>query len=125
MNLVRRRATLGPTLRRSAIEADCLLCRDLERAYEARRDEYIEARCSACFRLYTELAAGKNVEMERARYELEEHRLVCASTSTKCGPLPELRVAVAGIAQAEPLSLPRPSPRLGATLGSLVTMAHR
>jgi hypothetical protein len=42
-------------------------------------NEYIEARSSAGYRVSTKLAAQKNVEMERARYELEEHRLVCAA----------------------------------------------
>jgi hypothetical protein len=55
---------------------DCPSCRDLKRAYEAGLSEYIEARSSVCFRLCTKLAARKNVEMERAKYELEEHRFV-------------------------------------------------
>ena len=55
---------------------DCPSCRDLKRAYEAGLSEYIEARSSVCFRACTRLAARKNVEMERARYEVEEHLLV-------------------------------------------------
>ena len=55
---------------------DCPICRDLKRMYEAGVREYIEARSSACFRACTRLAARKNVEMERARDEVEEHRLV-------------------------------------------------
>src|ERR1039458_2315235 len=55
---------------------DCPICRDLKRTYEAGFREYIEARSSACFRACTRLAARKNVEMERARDEVEEHRLV-------------------------------------------------
>jgi hypothetical protein len=42
--------------------------------------EYIEARASAGYRISTVLAGQKNVDMERARYELEEHRSLCAST---------------------------------------------
>ena len=68
---------------------DCLLCRRLELAYEAERGEYIEARSSASFRVCTELAAQKNVEMERAWDELEEHRLVCASAVGTLALLPE------------------------------------
>jgi hypothetical protein len=41
--------------------------------------EYIEARSSVRYRISTVLAAQKNVDMERARYELEEHRRVCSS----------------------------------------------
>ena len=55
---------------------DCPICRDLERAYKADLSDYGVARSSACYRVSTELAAQKNVDLERARYELEEHRLV-------------------------------------------------
>jgi hypothetical protein len=67
---------------------DCPNCRDLKRAYEAGLSEYIEARSSACFTACTRLAARKNVEMERARYELEEHRFVCVSAVRVFARLP-------------------------------------
>jgi hypothetical protein len=67
----------------------CLTCRNLERAYEAEISEYAEARASVCYRLSSALAAQKNVDMERARYELEEHRLVCASATSVAKLLPE------------------------------------
>jgi hypothetical protein len=57
----------------------CLICESLEQEYLARLGEYVEARTSAGFRVSTKLAAQINVEMERARYELEEHRSECAS----------------------------------------------
>ena len=57
----------------------CLMCRDLERAFEYRRGQYIEACSAAYYRVSTELAAYKNVEMERAKSDLEEHQLVCVS----------------------------------------------
>ena len=38
-------------------------------------------------------AARKNVEMERARYELEEHRRVCISTIKEFGFTPERGVS--------------------------------
>ncbi len=56
----------------------CPICGDLQRDYENKLSEYIAARSSASYGLSTKLAAQKNVEMERARYELEEHRIVCA-----------------------------------------------
>ena len=56
---------------------DCPMCTDLARAYEARRSNYIAARSAAYYRVSTELAAYKNVEMERAKSDLEEHQLVC------------------------------------------------
>jgi hypothetical protein len=59
----------------------CPICRNLERAYEHLLSEYIEARASAGYRVSTVLAGQKNVDMERARYELEEHRLNCVSAA--------------------------------------------
>ena len=56
---------------------DCPMCKDLEGVFESRRRNYIAA-CSAPFyRVSTELAAYKNVEMERAKSDWEEHQLVC------------------------------------------------
>lgn len=74
----------------------CLLCESLELAFEARRSEYIEATSLANYRISKRFAAYKNVEMERARTELEEHQSVCAfavaaSKSTSSTPL--LRIA--------------------------------
>ena len=56
---------------------ECLICRELERAYDVVRREYSDARSSAFYPLSGKFAAVKNVDMERARYELEEHRLLC------------------------------------------------
>ena len=72
---------------------DCPNCRDLERAYEVGVSEYIEARSSTCFRFCTKPAARKNVDMERARYELEEHRFVCVSAVRVLARLPERDVS--------------------------------
>jgi hypothetical protein len=58
----------------------CLICATLEQTYLTRLSEYIEARSSVSYRVSTKLAAEMNVEMERARYELEEHQAVCVST---------------------------------------------
>jgi hypothetical protein len=55
----------------------CLNCRELERAYEAAHSEYLEARSSVWLGLSSSVAARKNVDMERTRYDLEEHRIVC------------------------------------------------
>ena len=88
LNHDRMEATVGPAERRRGAGMHCPICRNLERAYEARLNEYIKSRSSACFRLCTKLAARKNVEMERARYGLEEHRLVCASAVKVLAPLP-------------------------------------
>jgi len=64
---------------------DCSVCKDLERALESRRRDYIAARSSVYYRVSTELAAYKNVEMERAKYGLEEHQFVCVVAAS--GPM--------------------------------------
>ena len=59
-----------------------LKCKDLERAFEFRLGKYIAARSTVYYRrVSTELAACKKVDMERARNDLEEHRLICASAA--------------------------------------------
>jgi hypothetical protein len=58
---------------------DCLKCKDLSGALEFRRTQYVEACSSAYYQVSTEFAAKKNVDMERAKYDLQEHRAVCAS----------------------------------------------
>jgi hypothetical protein len=57
----------------------CLICTNLKRAFETRNSEYIEARSSLYYRISRKFAALKNVDMERAKSDLEEHRRVCAS----------------------------------------------
>jgi len=59
----------------------CLTCKNLERALESRRSEYVEARSSAYYQVTTEFAAHKNVDKERAKSDLEEHQLVCGYAS--------------------------------------------
>ena len=57
---------------------DCLRCENLKVSLKFRLSEYVEARSSAYYQVSTEIAAKKNVDMERARYDLEEHRAVYA-----------------------------------------------
>ena len=68
---------------------DCSVCWALKRAYEAAASGYMEARSSASFRMCKGVAAWKNVEMERARCDFEEHRLVCASAVKAVALLPK------------------------------------
>jgi hypothetical protein len=58
---------------------DCLECKNLQKAFESRVGQYIEARSALYYRVSTELAAKKKVDMERARNNLEQHRFLCAS----------------------------------------------
>jgi len=56
---------------------DCLICKSLELAFESKRSKYVEARSAAYYQVSTELAAHNNVDMERAKSDLEEHQLKC------------------------------------------------
>lgn len=71
----------------------CLICQNLEAALAARREEFIEAGTSACDQISSRFVAYRNVEMERARAELMEHRLVCLAAANE-----DLHAAPAGLA---------------------------
>jgi hypothetical protein len=58
---------------------DCVKCRELKRVFELRLTQYVEARASAYYRVSTDLAARRNVDMERSKNDWEEHQMVCAS----------------------------------------------
>lgn len=62
---------------------DCPERMDLEQAVESRQSEYREARSAAFYQVSTELAASKKVDMERARYDLEEHKLICTPCAAR------------------------------------------
>jgi hypothetical protein len=61
---------------------DCLVCKDLERTFASKREKYLEARSAAYYRISTEVAAIKNVDMERAKSQWEDHKRVCGSAAT-------------------------------------------
>jgi len=84
----------------------CRLCENLERALDVRRSEYIEASSDAYYRVSKRLAAYKNVEMERARTELQEHRLVCLAAMNASPSLSSpamLRLARPAVARSGPV----------------------
>jgi hypothetical protein len=58
----------------------CPICKNLERVFDAELGEYIEVRSSVYYSFSTKIAAYRKVDMARARYELEEHRLVCVTS---------------------------------------------
>ena len=64
----------------------CLVCRDLERTLDFRRGKYFEARSAAYYQVSTEFAAQKNVDMERAKSDLEEHQCVCLDAAKGFAP---------------------------------------
>jgi hypothetical protein len=57
----------------------CIVCNNLEQIFKTKQQEYVEACSAPYYRFSKKFAAYKNVDMERARYELEEHRLICVS----------------------------------------------
>jgi len=66
----------------------CLLCENLQRAFEARQREYIESGSLAYYQVSKKFAAYNNVEMERARIELQEHQSACVSATNLSGRIP-------------------------------------
>jgi hypothetical protein len=56
---------------------ECMICKNLEKAYDVVSREYSAARSSSSYPFSRKFAAVKNVDMQRARYELEEHRVLC------------------------------------------------
>jgi hypothetical protein len=56
---------------------NCLECAALDRTLKAALAEYIEARSAAFYRVSTERAAMKQVDMERAKVSIQEHGLAC------------------------------------------------
>ena len=59
----------------------CLICKDLERTLDYKRSKYFETRSTTYYQVSTELAAQKNVDMERGKRDLEEHQLACVSAA--------------------------------------------
>jgi uncharacterized surface protein with fasciclin (FAS1) repeats len=66
----------------------CRLCETLERALATTQSEYIEASSLAYHIVSKKFAAYKNVEMERARAELQEHRMVCLAAMNASQSVP-------------------------------------
>jgi hypothetical protein len=65
----------------------CPLCRNLELAYQSRRDEFLQASSLAYLSVSKRFAAYSNVELERALSELLDHRSVCLSAENQSGLL--------------------------------------
>jgi len=58
---------------------ECTQCKDLNQALEAAQSKYIAARFSAFYRVSTDIAANRQVDMERAKTDRDEHCSVCPS----------------------------------------------
>jgi hypothetical protein len=70
------------------IHMRCPICENLQSAFETKRQEYIESGSLAYYRVSKKFAAYKNVEMERALSELQEHQAGCVSAANLTGTLP-------------------------------------
>ena len=55
----------------------CLECKNLKRVYESKLTRYLAARSAVLYRISTEFAAKQQVDMERAKNDVEEHLLTC------------------------------------------------
>lgn len=76
----------------------CQLCLNLEHALEEKRKEYLQASSSSCSLVSSKFAAYMVVEMERARFELEDHRSTCiysVNAPASFQAIPALRLAPA------------------------------
>jgi Protein of unknown function (DUF2934) len=67
---------------------DCATCENLERAFESRRNKYIEAVSAPYYLVSSALAASRNVDMERAKDSLEDHRSICVGDAAKTASSP-------------------------------------
>ncbi len=55
----------------------CRECENLNRIFESKLTEYLAARSAVLYRISTEFAARQQVDMERARNDMEEHMSSC------------------------------------------------
>jgi hypothetical protein len=65
---------------------NCRECEHLNRVYGSKLAKYRAARCAVFYRISTEFAAKQQVDMERAKNDMEEHLLTCPF-ATKAGRL--------------------------------------
>jgi hypothetical protein len=60
---------------------NCLVCQNLNRVYESKRAKYLAARSAVLHRICNEFAARQQVDMERAKNDMEEHLWTCTFTA--------------------------------------------
>jgi hypothetical protein len=58
---------------------NCLECEHLNRVYESKLTRYLAARSAVLYRISTKFAAKQQVDMERAKNDMEEHLSTCPS----------------------------------------------
>jgi hypothetical protein len=60
------------------IYMNCSECTYLNRAFESAHVKYVEARYASFYRVSNEIAAREQVDMERAKSDLQEHQSMCS-----------------------------------------------
>ena len=68
----------------------CSLCRNLNQAFELRLSDFNGALSSAVPLMSDKLVASRHVELQRARYELEEHQRDCAFAAGEWALVPSM-----------------------------------
>jgi len=61
----------------------CSECESLNRVFESKLTEYLAARSAVLYRISTEFAARQQVDMERAKSDMEDHMSICSCASTQ------------------------------------------
>lgn len=56
---------------------NCPECRGLYRIFEQKRARYVEARSAAFFQISTKIAVRRDVDLQRAFSDLQEHQAAC------------------------------------------------
>ncbi|MBZ5650530.1 MAG: hypothetical protein LAO18_08615 [Acidobacteriia bacterium] len=56
----------------------CRECENLNRVFESKLTEYLAARSAVLYRINTQFAARRQVDMERAKNDMEEHMSTCS-----------------------------------------------
>ena len=85
----------------------CPVCKRLERTFEGWNTECLRARSSLYCQVSSRFAAYDNVEMERARSELQMHRSKCLLAVAKAAkPSPASKTRIAAISPIRPAVRP-------------------
>jgi hypothetical protein len=57
---------------------NCPECESLNQIFESRLTGYLAARSTVLYQVSTEFAAKQQVDMERAKNDMEEHLSICS-----------------------------------------------
>ena len=70
---------------------NCVVCTALDRTFKAALTKYMEARSAAFYQVSTEFAAMQQVDMERAKTSMQEHKCECPFAA-HVGPTADIEV---------------------------------